>query len=193
MKNQTGSKSTKSKKITNFNQSQNQKVMKTFSTFQEVQRTEKAILVKTNVEELNQELSFWLPLSKVEISENILSVPADVWEKKLAELKEPKEVENIKVFSNVYDKGEKATKLSVNVKVPNQDDEKEFWVFIPNSQISNVEKDNDKFKVTLPQWLWEKSFSNSVQYQLDNFYNKDKEDNLYKIEDFILLSSTSKD
>ena len=87
MKNQTGSKSTKSKKITNFNQSKNQKVMKIFSTFEEIQRTEKAILVKTNVEELNQELSFWLPLSKVEISENILSVPADVWEKKLAELK----------------------------------------------------------------------------------------------------------
>lgn len=28
--------------------------MKTFSTFEEIQRTEKAILVKTNVEELNQ-------------------------------------------------------------------------------------------------------------------------------------------
>ena len=50
MKNQTGSKSTKSKKITNFNQSKNQKVMKTFSTFEEIQRTE----LKMNLNEKNQ-------------------------------------------------------------------------------------------------------------------------------------------
>ena len=181
-------------KNTNFNTNKKNHSMKTFEKFEELKRSEKAILIKTELEETQKEESFWLPLSKVEINENSLTIlDGDIWEAKLQELTAPKEVEMIKVFSNVYDKGEKATKIGVNVKVPNQEEEKEFWVFIPNSQIQNVEKTEDKFKITLPKWLWTNSFLNSVQYQLDHFYNKDKTEELLKVDDFILLSSTSTD
>lgn len=192
MKTQKNSKNTQPKKNIIFNQNNTIHNMKTFEKFEELKKSEKAILIKTEVAETNKEESFWLPLSKIEIKENSLTILEDeIWEAKLQELTTPKETEMIKVFSNVYDKGEKATKIGVNVKVPNQDEEKEFWVFVPNSQIQNVEKADDKFKVTLPKWLWTSSFLNSVQYQLDHFYNKDKTEDLLKADDFILLSPTA--
>lgn len=194
MENSKKSSSTGKEKNTNFNQNKKNHSMKTFANYQEVKRSEKAILIKTEVEETGKEESFWLPLSKIEIKDNTLSIlENDIWETKLQELTTPKEVEMINIFSNTYDKGEKATKLSVNVKVPNQEEEKEFWVFIPNSQVENVEKSDDKFKVSLPLWLWTNSYSNAIQYQLDHFYNKDKTDDLLKVDDFILLSATSKE
>lgn len=192
MKKPKNSNNTQPKKNITFNQNNTIHEMKTFENFEELKRSEKAILIKTEVAETNKEESFWLPLSKIEIKDNSLTIlDDDIWEAKLQELTTPKETEMIKVFSNVYDKGEKATKIGVNVKVPDQEEEKEFWVFVPNSQIQNVEKADDKFKVTLPKWLWTSSFNNSVQYQLDHFYNKDKTEDLLKVDDFILLSSTS--
>lgn len=194
MKNSKKSSNTGKEKNTNFNKTKKNHSMKTFANYQEVKRSEKAILIKTQVEETGKEETFWLPLSKVEIIDNTLSIlENDIWETKLKELTTPKEEEMIKVFSNTYDKGEKATKISVNVKVPNQEEEKEFWIFIPNSKLENVEKVEDKYKVSLPLWLWTNSFANTIQYQLDNFYNKDRTEDLLKVDDFILLSATSKE
>ena len=166
--------------------------MKTIANFEEVKRTEKAILIKANIEELNQEVSFWLPLSKVTIEDSTIQIEDDVWTKKLEELKQPKEEEKVGIISKAYEKGDKATKLVVDVKVKDKEETSELWVFIANSQIENIEKiQDDKIKVILPLWIWKSAFSNSCKYQLDNFYNKGKEDgDLMTEDDFKLVSDS---
>ena len=113
--------------------------MKTIVNFEEVKRTEKAVLIKTNVEELNQEVTFWLPLSKVIFEDSTIQVDDDVWTKKVEELKQPKEEEKVGVISKAYEKGDKATKLVVEVKVNDKEETSDLWVFIANSQIENID------------------------------------------------------
>ena len=97
MKNSKKSSNTGKEKNTNFNKTKKNHSMKTFANYQEVKRSEKAILIKTQVEETGQEETFWLPLSKVEIKDNTLSVlEDDIWETKLKELTTPKEEEMVK-------------------------------------------------------------------------------------------------
>ena len=166
--------------------------MKTIANFEEVKRTEKAVLIKTNVEELNQEVTFWLPLSKVTFEDSTIQVDDEVWTKKLEELKQPKEEEKVGVISKAYEKGDKATKLVVEVKVNDKEETSDLWVFIANSQIENIEKvDEEKIKIILPLWIWKSAFSSSCKYQLDNFYNKGKEEGELLTEEAFKLVSES--
>lgn len=161
--------------------------MKKFANFKEEKKTEKAILISTAVEETGRTESFWLPLSKVEINSQEISIDPDFWMDKLAELKSPKEETTI-IHSSVYEKGEKATKLIIEVLF--QEKAQQLFLWIPNSKISNLEitkdeEENKINKVTVPKWIWENSYSDAISYQLE-FWNKD--DNKYSSEDFKLLS-----
>lgn len=162
--------------------------MKTLETFTEKKKTEKAILITAFVQETNKEESFWLPLSKVEISGEKISIDETLWNSKIEEMKNPTEGENIIIQSSAYDKGEKATKLVVDVLF-NENAQKVF-IWMPNSQIVKMEEEQDEeenqiFKVTLPKWLWESAYKNSLEHQLE-FWNKEEEK--YQVSDFKLLS-----
>jgi hypothetical protein len=53
--------------------------MKTIANFEVLKRNDKAVLIKTNVEELNQELTFWLQLSEVTFEDSTIQVDDDAW------------------------------------------------------------------------------------------------------------------
>lgn len=162
--------------------------MKTFEKFTEKKRTEKAILISAFVPETTKEESFWLPLSKVEISGEKISIDETLWQSKIEELKNPTERDNIIVESSAFDKGDKATKLIVEVLF--NENAQKIFIWMPNSQIIKMEEEKDEeetpiFKVTLPKWLWESTYKNSLEHQLE-FWNK--EETKYTISDFKLLS-----
>ncbi|CAA7392422.1 hypothetical protein [Chryseobacterium fistulae] len=100
----------------------------------------------------------------------------------------PKQPSQAGIHSKVYEKGEKATKLAVEVLF----NEKAFQMFLwfPNSQIEDMnlskdEEENRVYIVKVPQWIWEKGYSNAIEKQLD-FYNKDE--SKYSKDDFTLIS-----
>lgn len=164
--------------------------MKKLQSFKEEKRTEKAILISVEIEETGKVESFWLPLSKVEINGREISIDADFWVTKLEDLKNPKEDNNI-IYSSAYEKGEKATKLIIEVLF--QEKAQELFLWIPNSKVSDLqiedgEEGNKIYKVTVPKWIWESAYSEAIKYQLE-FWNK--EENKFSADDFKLLSKIS--
>jgi hypothetical protein len=51
--------------------------------------------------------------------------------------------------------------------------------------------DEEKIKIILPLWIWKSAFSSSCKYQLDNFYNKGKEEGELLTEEAFKLVSES--
>lgn len=165
--------------------------MKTFAKYQELRKSDKAILIKTHVEETAQEETFWLPLSKIELKGNSLSVDSEFWTDKLKEFQNPLEEESVVVESSAYDKGDKATKLIVEVLF--NENAQKLFVWIPNSKIIDLEvgkdeEENKLYKVTVAKWAWESSYKDAISRQLE-FWNKDEEK--YSHKDFKLLSKVS--
>lgn len=174
-------------KITKFTTSKNIN-MKVLSSFTIKRKTEFAVLISANVDELNQDLSFWLPLSKITETEKEIQIDDEFWNTKLEELKTPKEVEKVQIYSSINEKGEKATKLAIEVLFNERAIEMFLW--FPNTQIENVESTQDEenkeiFIVTLPKWIWEKGFTSAIEKQLQ-YYNKDEVK--YSESDFTLIS-----
>lgn len=161
--------------------------MKKLQNFTEEKRTEKAILISVQVAETGKKESFWLPLSKAEIKGTDISIDADFWETKLEELKNPKEDNRI-IYSSAYEKGEKATKLIIEVQF--QEKVQELFLWIPNSKISDLQLEEGEegekiYKVTVPNWIWESAYSDVITHQLE-FWNK--EEARFSADDFKVLS-----
>lgn len=156
--------------------------MKVLNSFTIKQKSELAVLITAFIEELGKESTFWLPNSKITQTDEEIQINEEFWALKLEELKTPKQPSQSGIHSKVYEKGEKATKLAVEVLF----NEKAF----PNSQIEDMnlskdEEENRVYIVKVPQWIWEKGYSNAIEKQLD-FYNKDE--SKYSKDDFTLIS-----
>lgn len=165
--------------------------MKTIKTFTVKKRQEKAILVFALIEETGKEETFWLPVSKITESENEILIEEEFWNLKLDELKNPKEPETVRLHSKSYDKGEKATKITVEVLF----NEKAFDLFMwfPNSQIEDMKLSQDEeehriYIITIAKWIWESGYEKALTKQLE-YYNKDEQK--YSKEDFTLISQLS--
>lgn len=161
--------------------------MKTIEKFTEKKRTDKAVLISAYIEETGREETFWLPLSRLEITGQTIKIEVELWDSKLVELKEPTE-KLVQVESSVYDKGEKATRLVVDVLF--KDNEEQLFIWVPNSQVFNLEaKKNDEdrniYIVSVPEWVWISVYQSSVDKQLE-FWNKNEQK--YTRDDFKLLS-----
>jgi hypothetical protein len=167
--------------------------MKTFEVFTEKKRTENAILVSAFVGEVDKEETFFVPLSKLEIQGEKLLIDDDFWNSKLMEIKNPAPEKMMTMFSALYDKGEKSTKVAVKARLKSFDKVNDIWLFLPNSKVSTVEKvseieEESKFKITLPEWVYNSALKSALEYQLTNFWNKDiAEDQKYTVEDFTIL------
>lgn len=163
--------------------------MKTITNYTTIKETEKAVLIKATLSEIGKESDFWLPKSKIEIKGDSIEIDDDFYSTKLEEIKnpEPKDDGLIKVHSKTFEKGDKATKLIIDVKL-NDDIESEVWLFIPNSQIKEVEskEDNSSHIVTVPDWLYKNSLKSSLERKLE-FYNKDG--NVFGTDDFEVISN----
>lgn len=162
--------------------------MKVLTSFEIKKKSEFAVLISAQIEELEKEVSFWLPLSKITETDKEIQIDSEFWKLKLEELKKPQETEKIQVHSSLFEKGEKATKLSIEVLFNERAIEMFLW--FPNSQILNVENSTNEenrevFIVTLAKWIWEKGFSNAIQKQLQ-YYNKDEVK--FSETDFTLIS-----
>lgn len=161
--------------------------MKTIEKYVEQKRTEKAILITAYIVETARNETFWLPLSKIEITGNVIKVDGELWNSKVTELQNPTE-KMVQVESSVYDKGEKATRLVVDVLF--RENEEKLFIWIPNSMVANLEVSKDPenknlYLVTVPEWSWESAYQNSISKQLE-FWNK--KEATYSIDDFKLLS-----
>jgi hypothetical protein len=167
--------------------------MKTFEVFTEKKRTENAILVSAFVDEVGKEETFFVPLSKLEIQDKKLLIDDDFWSSKLEEIKNPAPEKMITMISALYDKGEKSTKVAVKARLKSFDKVNDIWLFLPNSKIATVVKvteieEESKFKITLPEWVYNSALKSALEYQLTNFWNKDvAEDQKYSVEDFTIL------
>lgn len=162
--------------------------MKTFEKFTEQHSTEKAKQFSAFVEETGREETFWLPNSKFEIEGKTLKVEEAFWTDKINEIKNPTEADLIEVVSKSYDKGEKATKLTIEVLF--NDQTIDLYVWMPNSQIENMnltkdKEDNKVYTVIIPKWAWESGYNNAISRQLE-FYNKDEEK--FSAKDFSIKS-----
>ena len=67
--------------------------MKTFENYTIIKETEKALLIKAFISELEKEVEFWLPKSKTEKKDEGLEIDSETWETKIEELKTPQEEE----------------------------------------------------------------------------------------------------
>lgn len=168
-------------------------IMKTFAVFTEKKRTENAILVSAFIEELGKEEIFFVPLSKLEIRGEKLLVDEDFWSSKLEEIKNPAPEKMITMISALYEKGEKSTKVAVKARLKSFDKVNDIWLFLPNSKVATVEEvteneDEPRFKITLPEWVYNSALKSALEYQLTNFWNKDiAEDQKYTVEDFTII------
>lgn len=168
-------------------------IMKTFEVFTEKKRTENAILVSAFVDEVGKEETFFVPLSKLEIRGEKLLVDEDFWISKLEDIKNPAPEKMITMISALYDKGEKSTKVAVKGRLKSFDKVNDIWLFLPNSKVAKVEKvtgieDEPRFKITLPEWVYNSALKSALEYQLTNFWNKDiAEDQKYTVEDFTII------
>lgn len=165
--------------------------MKTIKSFTVKKRQEKAILISAFIEETNKEETFWLPLSKITESENEIQIEEEFWNLKLEELKSPKEPETIQIHSKSYDKGEKATKITVEVIFNEQ--AFDLFIWFPNSQIEDMKLSQDEeehriYIITVAKWIWESGYEKAITKQLE-YYNK--QENKYSKEDFTLASQLS--
>lgn len=161
--------------------------MKTIEKYVEQKRTDKAILITVFVDETLRSETFWLPLSKIEITNNTIRIEEEMWKSKLDELQNPTE-KIVQVESSVYDKGEKATRIVVHILF--RENEEQLFIWLPNSKVINLQVSKDHegkntFLVTVPQWLWESAYQNSISKQLE-FWNKNEDK--YSEQDFKLLS-----
>lgn len=167
--------------------------MKTFEVFTEKKRTENAILVSAFVDEVGKHETFFVPLSKLEIQGEKLLIDDDFWNSKLIEIKNPAPEKMIAMISTIYEKGEKSAKVAVKARLKSFDKINDVWLFLPNSKIVTMEKiteieDEPKFKITLPEWVYNSALKSALEYQLTNFWNKDiAEDQKYSVEDFTIL------
>lgn len=167
--------------------------MKTFEIFTEKKRTENAILVSAFVDEVGKDETFFVPLSKLEIQGEKLLIDDDFWNSKLIEIKNPAPEKMIAMISTIYEKGEKSAKVAVKARLKSFDKINDVWLFLPNSKIVTMEKiteieDEPKFKITLPEWVYNSALKSALEYQLTNFWNKDiAEDQKYSVEDFTIL------
>lgn len=168
-------------------------IMKTFEVFTEKKRTENAILVSAFVDEVGKEETFFVPLSKLEIKGEKLLIDADFWNSKLMEIKNPAPEKMITMISALYDKGENSTKVAVKARLKSFDKVNDIWLFLPNSKVAKVEEvteieDEPRFKITLPEWVYNSALKSALEYQLTNFWNKDiSEDQKYTVEDFTII------
>lgn len=167
--------------------------MKTFEVFTEKKRTENAILVSAFVDEVGKEETFFVPLSRLEIQGEKLLIDEGFWSSKLEEIKNPAPEKMLTLISALYDKGEKSTKVAVKARLKSFDKINDVWLFLPNSKIASVEEiseieEEPKFKITLPEWVYNSALKSALEYQLTNFWNKDvPEDQKYSLEDFTIL------
>lgn len=170
-------------------------IMKTFAVFTEKKRTENAILVSAFVDEVGKEETFFVPLSKLEIQGEKLLIDDDFWSSKLNDIKNPAPEKMVTMISVLYDKGEKSTKVAVKVRLKSFDKVNEVWLFLPNSKVASMEEiteveDEPRFKITLPEWVYNSALKSALEYQLTNFWNKDiKEDQKYTVEDFTIIEN----
>lgn len=167
--------------------------MKTFEVFTEKKRTENAILVSAFVDEVGKEETFFVPLSRLEIQGEKLLIDEGFWSSKLEEIKNPAPEKMLTLISALYDKGERSTKVAVKARLKSFDKINNVWLFLPNSKIASVEEiseieEEPKFKITLPEWVYNSALKSALEYQLTNFWNKDvPEDQKYSLEDFTVL------
>lgn len=168
--------------------------MKTFTSFTEKQRTNKAVLISAFVEETGKNESFFLPLSVTKIDGNTLSVDEEFWKTKLLEMQNPATEKLVAISTALYEPGEKSAKVSVNARLKSLDRTYEIWLFLPNSKIQDLtgtqNKDYERnYTIKVPQWAYESALKNALEYQLNNFWNKDKEPHEhYMTEDFTVLN-----
>lgn len=148
--------------------------------------TDKAVLIKCFLTETGKDESFWLPKSKIDLNTGEIT-DDNFWNEKIQELKKPKEDPMVIIKSKAYEKGEKATKLIVDVEFNGKPIE--LFVWLPNSQIIDMNLKNegeDKlYLVTAKDWVWQNSYNKAIDYQLE-FYNKDEIK--FSHSDFKLLS-----
>ena len=159
----------------------------TINTYTVIKETEKAILINAKLPELEKETDFWLPKSKITVAENEITMEQDFSLIKLEEVTnpEPKNDILVEVSSKVSDKGEKATKIIIDVKF-NKTTDTELWLYIPNSQIKEVKKLDNGFILVIPEWVYNSSLKSSIDRKLE-FYNK--EEVKYGHEDFEIISN----
>ncbi|QFG54503.1 hypothetical protein [Chryseobacterium sp.] len=168
--------------------------MKTFTSFTEKKRTDQAVLISAFVEETGKNESFFLPLSVAKIEGNTLSVDEDFWKAKLLEVQNLATEKLVVISTQLYELGEKSTKVSVSARLKSLDRTNEIWLFLPNSKIEDVTATENKdgepnYEIRVPQWVYESALKNALEYQLNNFWNKDKEpQDHYMVEDFTVLN-----
>lgn len=168
--------------------------MKTFTSFTEKKQTNQAVLISAFVEETGKHETFFLPLSVTKIEGNTLSIDDDFWKIKLLEMQNPTTVKLVTISTALYEPGEKSAKVSVSARLKSLDRIYEIWLFLPNSKIEDVtgtqnEDGETNYTIKVPQWVYESALKNALEYQLNNFWNKDKElDDYYTAEDFTVLN-----
>ena len=168
--------------------------MKTFTSFTEKKRTNQAVLISAFVEETGKNESFFLPLSVTKIDGNTLSVDDEFWKTKLLEMQNPATEKLAAISTALYEPGEKSAKVSVRAKLKSFDRTYEIWLFLPNSKIQDVtgtqnEDGETNYTIKVPQWVYKSALKNALEYQLNNFWNKDKEpQEHYTAEDFTVLN-----
>lgn len=168
--------------------------MKTFTSFTEKKRTNQAVLISAFVEETGKNESFFLPLSVTKIDGNTLSVDDEFWKTKLLEMQNPATEKLAAISTALYEPGEKSAKVSISARLKSLDRTYEIWLFLPNSKIEDVtgtqnEDGETNYTIKVPQWVYKSALTNALEYQLNNFWNKDKEpQDHYMVEDFTVLN-----
>lgn len=151
--------------------------MKILENITIVKETEKAVLVNVFISEIDKELDFWLPKSKIEIKEESIEMEKDFWEEKLEELKTPIEEDSIFLYVNKYEELEKSYKLILSVSLNKINISP--WIFVPKSQVIEIteltENEDWKFCFKIKKWIWDKTLENMIENQLE-FFNKDREE-----------------
>lgn len=151
--------------------------MKILENITIVKETEKAVLVNVFISEIDKELDFWLPKSKIEIKEESIEMEKDFWEEKLEELKTPIEEDSIFLYVNKYEELEKSYKLILSVSLNKINISP--WIFVPKSQVIEIteltENEDWKFCFKIKKWIWDKTLENIIENQLE-FFNKDREE-----------------
>lgn len=163
--------------------------MKLFENYKIVKTTEYAQLIEAFVSELEKEVQFWLPKSKVEEKDNFLSVEQEVWDKKLEELKNPPQEELVSIYVDGYEELEKVYKIILSASLGKNN--LNPWAFLPKSQVAEVkelseEDEKGKYSLKVKKWIWEKTLEKIIEEQL-KFFNQNKEKkNQFSWDDFEL-------
>lgn len=164
--------------------------MKTLNQIEVIKETEKAILVKAFVSELEKEMEFWLPKSKVELDGDSITIDENIWSDKIEEFKNPEEKSSMVISVQSYEELENSVKLVLDAKLGKIS--LSPWFYVPKSLILSIDEtdseEEEKYQVTIQDWFWEKAYKTMVESQLE-FYNKEREEeNLFSKKDFKLLN-----